>query len=213
MHEHRYTVHDHHPVGAAPNHDYHLSVYDDARVVRRKNSALILKFRHVFMRCIFITTPSLKNIELLDQYFPAIDIAYAPNDLVEGVTEKSFKAPAMPALSRGGKLRIATIGAMGKSKGSIIAQKLSVRGEGHLHIWHVGIADFNHSAPNKITQKQGYYDYSDALLRLKRINPHVIWFPAIRHEAHCYVLDLVLNSSYPIVTADSGSFPERITGD
>mmetsp|Transcript_22426 Transcript_22426/g.32253 ORF Transcript_22426/g.32253 Transcript_22426/m.32253 type:complete len:137 (+) Transcript_22426:1949-2359(+) len=47
---------------------------------------------------------------------------------------------------------------------------------------------------------------------LAELDPHLIWFPAVRHESYCYILNSVIHTPYPIVAAATGSFPERLAG-
>jgi len=114
-----------------------------------------------------------------------------------------------------GILRIVVIGALSVGKGSRIIQAVSSLGyrDQVLTIYHAGKgANFDRSAENHVISLGSYRDDSHLLELIHEVDPHVIWFPATRHESYCYVLDAVMQSKYPIVAANTGSFPERLQG-
>jgi hypothetical protein len=47
---------------------------------------------------------------------------------------------------------------------------------------------------------------------LKKIMPHVVWFPARVPETYSYTLSAALAAGAPIAATDLGSFPERLGG-
>ena len=114
-----------------------------------------------------------------------------------------------------GILRIVVIGALSVGKGSRIIQAVSSLGyrDQVLTIYHAGKgANFDGSAENRVISLGSYRNDSHLLELIHEVDPHVIWFPATRHESYCYVLDAVMQSKYPIVAANTGSFPERLQG-
>eukprot|EP01036_Dinobryon_divergens_P032219 gene32220-41762_t len=124
-------------------------------------------------------------------------------------------------------IRIVVMGALGVGKGARIVQDVSniCTGKRKLRqsksekltcnviVYHIGnAADFRNGVgdENHVIPLGAYNDSKHAISMIDSVNPHFIWFPALRHESYCYMLDIVINSQYPIIASDTGSFPERL---
>ena len=124
-------------------------------------------------------------------------------------------------------IRMVVMGALGVGKGARVVQDVSNLCTGkkklrwskeekftcHVVVYHIGnAADFRSGVgdENHVISLGAYNDSKHALSLVDSVNPHFIWFPALRHESYCYMLDIVIDSKYPIIASDTGSFPERL---
>lgn len=149
-----------------------------------------------------------KNLKLLASKMLKSDspVAHTHDDAVSHTQKRSVGV---------GILRIIVIGALSIGKGSRIIQAVSVLGHKDqvLTIYHAGkAANFDTTRESHVVPLGSYRDDSHLLQMIRDVDPHLIWFPATRHESYCYVLDAVMQTKYPIVAANTGSFPERLQG-
>ena len=118
------------------------------------------------------------------------------------------------------EIRLVVLGALSIGKGAHVAQDVSnlcslKSSHCNFLIFHIGsAANFKRGAGqgNHVIGLGSYNDTAHALSLVDSVAPHFIWFPARRHESYCYLLDVVINSQYPIIVSNTGSFPERLTG-
>jgi hypothetical protein len=58
----------------------------------------------------------------------------------------------------------------------------------------------------------GRYEEKDLPRLLDWIKPDLVWFPALWPETYSYTLSACLAAGLPVVAADIGAFPERLSG-
>lgn len=56
----------------------------------------------------------------------------------------------------------------------------------------------------------GTYKDNDLPRLLERLQPHLVWFPAVWPETYSYTLSTCLQAGLPVVTTDLGAFTERL---
>ena len=56
----------------------------------------------------------------------------------------------------------------------------------------------------------GPYDDADLPALIERLQPDVIWFPALWPETYSYTLSACLQAGVPVIAPDIGAFPERL---
>lgn len=236
-----YVMHDHHAINYDIERDMHLdcnitgkfgsslnissigSDYLDSSAQHRRD------YESVLRRCFAVSTPSQRNKAIFRAFFPDIVVYSSPNrPAASSVTADLTLSPIPQRKGQGddflGPIRVVVLGALSVGKGSHIVQDVSNLCAAspprrssiicNMIIYHIGTAanyrrgagDENHVV------SLGAYNTSEYLqVLLASIQPHYIWFPANRHESYCYMLDNVIYSGYPIIAADTGSFPERMS--
>ena len=269
-----YAMHDHHAVSYDVVRDMHLdcgitgkfSKHLDVSTVHGTFMKSTYKHRweyaELLRRCIFVTTPCLRNKAIFNAFFPEVTVYAVPNRPtlhrpgVDPTTNKSLvfmtntslavhrlvgnaAAAAVSRIRRRKQqpnnnnnsssgsssstipeIRLVVLGALSMGKGAHVAQDVSnicsaKSLQCNFLVFHIGsAANFKKGTGqgNHVIGLGSYNDTSHAMALIDSVAPHFIWFPARRHESYCYLLDVVINSKYPIIASDTGSFPERLTG-
>ena len=61
-----------------------------------------------------------------------------------------------------------------------------------LTVYHIGrAANFRSNQENRIIPLGSYTDDAHLRSMLAKVDPHIIWFPAVRHESYCYILSIL----------------------
>lgn len=228
-----YVMHDHHAINYDIERDMHVDCnitgtfsskldissisrsYLDSSAQHRRDYEVILR------RCFAVSTPSLRNKAIFRAFFPDIVVYSAPNRPAE--SSALVTVGTAETSSIGGRasdsIRLVVLGSLSAGKGSHVVQdvsnicssspnsksKSSNMSTCNFTIYHIGYAANYHKGANHVISL-GAYNTSEYLLALiATVKPHYIWFPAIRHESYCYMLDNVIYSGYPQIRGRSQS--------
>jgi glycosyltransferase involved in cell wall biosynthesis/GT2 family glycosyltransferase len=114
----------------------------------------------------------------------------------------------------GPPLRIALIGVLADHKGARTVAEVAEATSRRTTEFHlIGHLEDNFPVPAaKLIKVTGKYQDRDIAALLKRIDPHVLWFPSPWPETYSYTLSAAIETGLPIVAADIGSFTERLSG-
>ena len=117
------------------------------------------------------------------------------------------KLPAQP-------LRIVLLGVLANHKGArAVAEVAEAAAPGTIEIHLIGHLEASFPKPAvKLINASGKYQEADLPDLLRRINPHVVWFPSPWPETYSFTLSAAIATGLPIVAADLGSFTERLSG-
>lgn len=159
-----------------------------------------------------IIAPSVFTQKIISSFVPKLN--------VRAIAHPDIKA-ALPSLKVNNlgneqSLKVLIIGALSGIKGAdiledvaIAAAKQSIAVEFHL----LGYAYRNlKKLPQANLIVYGAYDEKDLPILIKKIDPHVAWFPAQAPETYSYTLSAALQAGLPVVATDIGAFPERLSG-
>lgn len=210
------TLHDYHFIINNYHNEYHLTIFDDKiddldRIKNNPNNIILFNnYKNLFNKADIILTGSKKLKEIYNYIF----------DLDENIIkvvchpEKIYFQPIEKKLLFD-KLNIGIIGAISISKGSYLIQEMSIYIQDNLipwNIYHIGYGfNYNLKKKNNII-KLGKYNSDDELRSiLIKNNINILWFPAFRHESHCYTLTLAMQTKLPIIAYDSGTFRDRLS--
>jgi len=214
-----YALHDHHAILYSIENEMHLNCEDTRLTGTIHLFWNMHRFRNleILRRSIIIVTPSLRNVEIYATFFPELIFLSAPNRLQDTQPcQLKVTHPFQTASFVGNKpvFKIVVIGHLSKGKGGWIVKDVAEKGFA-IKLWtiyHIGTsADFG-SGKNNIVQLGSFRDTAHLQQMLDEVQPNFIWFPAIRHESYCYILDMVINLRFPIVASSTGAFPERLKG-
>lgn len=173
------------------------------------------RLRHrLFLRdARYLLTPSRDAARRLTRYFPTANIRFAPH--LDIPSDACLPQPAPQRLPAHAHLRILVIGAVNQMKGADVLEAtalLAARTSSPLEFHLVGYA---HRAlqtqPKASLTVHGPYSDSDLPRLLERLQPDIVWFPALWPETYSYTLSACLLAGVPIIAPDLGAFPERLS--
>ena len=121
-----------------------------------------------------------------------------------------------PPLNEDEPLRVAVLGVMARHKGGekVLACAASARAKKQpIHFTVIGYldGDLEGQGDGQIAETGRYNDDELAGL-IAKVDPHVIWFPALWPETYSYTLSAALASGRPIVAVSIGAIVERLEG-
>jgi glycosyltransferase involved in cell wall biosynthesis len=111
-------------------------------------------------------------------------------------------------------LRIALIGVLANHKGArAVAEVAEATTRKTIELHLIGHLEDDFPKPAvKLIKATGKYLDQDLPDLLKRIDPHVLWFPSPWPETYSYTLSSAIETGLPIVAADIGAFTECLSG-
>ena len=133
----------------------------------------------------------------------------APHDPVPGGAW-----PLRAVRPKTGKLRIALIGVLAPHKGAAIVEAVLAEADPAAFEFRL-IGDVEGSFPEEARRRlrmTGRYRDADLPGLLRKVAPHVLWFPASWPETYSYTLSAGIASGLPIVASRIGALPERLEG-
>jgi GT2 family glycosyltransferase/glycosyltransferase involved in cell wall biosynthesis len=166
-------------------------------------------FAWQFLEAERVICPTVDVRDRLARYGFAGRAIVAPH---EPVAAAPWPVAAPPPLRR--KLRIAVLGVLANSKGSLTVQALAEAADpATLEIHLIGYPEV--PLPEEAAKRirvTGEYKDADLPELLAEVKPHLVWFPAQWPETYSYTLSAAIDSGLPIVATRFGAFPERLAG-
>jgi glycosyltransferase involved in cell wall biosynthesis len=111
-------------------------------------------------------------------------------------------------------LRIVLLGVLANHKGArTVAEVAEAAEPGTIELHLIGHLEPSFPQPAaKLIRATGKYRDRDLPALLKKIDPHVFWFPSSTPESYSFTLSTAIATGLPIVATDLGSFTERLAG-
>jgi glycosyltransferase involved in cell wall biosynthesis len=157
-----------------------------------------------------VICPSRDVKNRIAKYHSRANLILAPH---EGNSCELWTVNARP-VSIGQRLRVALIGYLTVHKGRDIVEACLRQGAG-IPIEFMLIGTTQPPLPRDISEsfvETGVYEESELSGYLKKLAPHVIWFPQPVPETYSYTLSAAIDSGLPIVASRIGALPERLDG-
>lgn len=162
-----------------------------------------------FHNCSIIEAPSKRARDIILSDFPDLNIDVIPHDtLVKNIL------PARRSKEIG-KIKIATIGAIGLAKGSQLLSALALDSQTRdLNITYFVVGYVN-AALKQDMKKNGirisgkFQNENECINILREISPDIVLLPSICEETFCYTLSIVLALKIPTIVFDIGAQSER----
>lgn len=172
-----------------------------------------LRHRHFLAQARYVLTPSHDAAQRLLRYFPQAPIRVAPHlDIADLQQLPSPKGRRIPGDAH---LRIFLLGGISAGKGGEVMQAVAqaaARTQAPLELHLIG---YPHRPmplqPHASLTVHGPYEDADLPLLLQRLQPDLVWFPALLPETYSYTLSAALQAGLPIVATDLGAFTERLS--
>jgi len=151
---------------------------------------------------------SINQILVPSQYAKNIFIDYFPSLKIEVVYHSDalsfLKKPKINFDSIKNNGTVLVIGALSKEKGADLLQNVALINSkkflllGYAYKKLYGVFEY------------GQYNQSEIERLIKKINPDIIWFPALWPETYSYTLSSAILADVPIFAPNLGAFPERL---
>lgn len=162
-----------------------------------------------------VFAPTQFTAERIAKHFPEAALVLASHRELEGVGTEPPVAD-LPKLGPDEPMRILVVGALGAIKGADVleAAAIDARARGLPLEFHLlgfayrQLSDF----PKSDLHVHGRFEESEALSCIRRIDPHLAWFPSLTPETYSYTLSAVLDAGLPVAASNLGAVPERIAG-
>ena len=172
-----------------------------------------LRHRLFLKNARYLLTPSRDAARRLMRYFPTANIRFAPHPDIPA--NAVLPQPQPQRLSAHAHLRILVIGAVNQMKGADVLEATALqaaRTSAPLEFHLVGYAHRPlKTQPHASLTVHGVYADNDLPRLLERLQPDVVWFPALWPETYSYTLSASLMAGVPIIAPDLGAFPERLS--
>jgi GT2 family glycosyltransferase/glycosyltransferase involved in cell wall biosynthesis len=113
-----------------------------------------------------------------------------------------------------GKLRVALIGILAAHKGAAIVEAVLAAADAATCAFHL-IGDVEDGFPDAARERlriTGRYEEADLPGLIRKVRPHVLWFPASWPETYSYTVSAGIEAGLPIVASRLGALPERLAG-
>lgn len=172
-----------------------------------------LRHRHFLTQARYVLAPSHDAARRLQRYFPQAPIRVAPHlDITASPQLPPPKGRRVPSDTH---LRIFLLGGLSAGKGGEVMQAVAqaaARAQAPLELHLIG---YPHRPmplqPHASLTIHGPYEDADLPLLLKRLQPDLVWFPALLPETYSYTLSAALQAGLPIVAPNLGAFIERLS--
>lgn len=166
-------------------------------------------YANFFHNCSIIEAPSKRARDIILSDFPDLDINVVPHDtLVKNIL------PAKRSKEIG-KIKIATIGAIGLAKGSQLLSALALDSQTrdlnltYFVVGYVNAALKQDMKKNGISISGKFQNENECINILREISPDIVLLPSICEETFCYTLSIVLTLKIPTIVFDIGAQSER----
>ena len=172
-----------------------------------------LRHRLFLKNARYLLTPSRDAARRLMRYFPTANIRFAPHPDIP--SQAWLPRPAPQRLPSHTHLRILVIGAVNQMKGADILEATALLAANTSSPLEFHLVGYAHRAlktqPQASLTVHGPYTDSDLPRLLERLQPDIVWFPALWPETYSYTLSACLLAGVPIIAPDLGAFPERLS--
>ena len=105
-------------------------------------------------------------------------------------------------------LRVLILGALSREKGADNLEAVAASMAGEAIEFH--LLGYAYRALGGGVVTHGPYQHTEAYALIEKIDPDLVWYPALWPETYSYTLSLALHCGLPVVVPDIGAFPERV---
>lgn len=183
---------------------------------------------NLFRQAKRIISPSYQTSSIYQEHFMGVKLTTVPHRYFESTPPYP---PPRKKSSNPKTFNIVVIGAISKEKGADLLESTAIYYQQYLNqrqsltneqrltkdqfelpqfrFYLLGYAYRELDSAITVTGK-----YNDEALpnELRKLDPSLIWFPALWPETYCYTLSCSLALGLPILAPNIGSFPERLKG-
>lgn len=156
-----------------------------------------------------IVVPDQDVKERLYKYYPDVDVQVRPH---EQIAKENIQIKRI-GLKPKEKLRVVVVGAINKMKGFDVLRRCARDAE--KRDLPIKFSLLGYSVNDRLLEESGVevtgkYEEEDALERLHKLSPHVVWIPSVWPETYSYTLSVGLKGGYPVMAFDVGAIARRL---
>lgn len=172
-----------------------------------------LRHRQFLQQARYVLTPSRDTARRLLRYFPAAAIRSVRH--LDISDPQSLPRPQGRPLPAHANLRVFIIGGVSASKGGDVMEAVALAAAHAQAPVELHLIGYPHrqmrTQPHASLTIHGPYAESDLPQLLQRLQPDLVWFPALWPETYSYTLSACLQAGLPVVAPDIGAFTERLS--
>lgn len=162
-----------------------------------------------------VFAPSLDTVQRLQRYFPRIPVRYAAHLDLATHTAGSLQVRHVHPIGTHRNLRVFVLGAVSPIKGSNVLESVAMEAASSHASLEFHLLGYAHrtlkTQPEASLSVHGPYLSEQLVKMLERLQPDVVWFPALIPETYSYTLSACLQAGVPIIAPNLGAFPERLS--
>ena len=172
------------------------------------------RFAWLYERADRVICPSADVARRVREAHPAARCVVVPHDDLTGELWPPVKEPPC---DHSAALRIVVLGVLIRDKGGRVlfdAATLVAEKQLPLELHLLGDlldVDLPRTLPDAL-HVSGHYELEDLPALLRRVDPHLVWFPAQWPETYSYTLSEAFAAGLPVVAPALGAFSERLAG-
>ncbi|MEG0973140.1 MAG: methyltransferase domain-containing protein [Comamonas sp.] len=160
----------------------------------------------------YVLAPSRDTATRMLEYFPDANVRFVTHhDIADAAALPQPKNLALPAHAN---LRVFILGGVSLAKGGDVMEAVALAAARNNAPIEFHLMGYPHrrmrTQPQASLTIHGPYDDADLPALLKRLQPDVIWFPALWPETYSYTLSACLQAGIPVIAPNIGAFPERL---
>ncbi|WP_395026756.1 methyltransferase domain-containing protein [Comamonas odontotermitis] len=160
----------------------------------------------------YVLAPTRDAAERMLQYFPDAPVRYVTHhDIADPAT---LPVPQGKPLAAHSHLRVFILGGVSLAKGGDVMEAVALAAARANAPVELHLLGYPHrrmrTQPQASLTIHGPYDDADLPALLARLQPDVVWFPALWPETYSYTLSACLQAGVPVIAPDIGAFPERL---
>ncbi len=167
------------------------------------------KMKNFLMGAKRVYAPCQATADIYNLYFRELEIIVAYHTDAHDI--EVYPDVHVPEITEKDKIRVAVIGAISREKGADVLEHTACHKD-PLNRLEFHLIGYAYKPLRETVEQHGAYRNEELQDLIKKINPHIIWFPAQWPETYCYVLSSAMQSGLPIIASNLGSFPERLHG-
>ncbi|MGE8318174.1 MAG: methyltransferase domain-containing protein [Comamonas sp.] len=171
-----------------------------------------MRHRLFLNRARYVLAPSRDAAERMLQYFPDAPVRYVTHHDIADPT--ALPRPQGQALPAHGHLRVFILGGVSIAKGGDVMEAVALaaaRAKAPIELHLLGYPHRRmRTQPQASLTIHGPYEDADLPALLERLQPDVVWFPALWPETYSYTLSACLQAGLPVIAPDIGAFTERL---
>ncbi len=156
-----------------------------------------------------VRVPDQEVAQRIGRYFPDLPIEVSAHQIVESWTP----APPPPRPLGLQQPHVVVVGAIGQRKGFAVLLRCAraARAQGlRLRFSLLGFSLDDRRLEAAGVQVSGRYRDLEALERLRRLSPDLLWLPSVCPETFSYTLSIALRTGLPVCAFDLGAIAARL---
>lgn len=173
-----------------------------------------LRHRLFLLQARNVLAPSADCARRIHHYFPGARVRHVPHFDIPDT--QALPAPQGYAISARANLRIFVLGGVSASKGGNVLEAVALAAARQQVPLEFHLIGYPHRQmpcqPTASLTVHGPYQDEQLPLLLERLQPDVVWFPALWPETYSYTLSACLQAGLPVIAPNLGAFTERLSG-